>query len=107
MASEYPYKSKKVIPIGTVSELTGLTPRQIRYYEDRSLIYPERSEKGTRKYSFLDVETLVEIADHREEGVQTNEIRREMVKATRKANKEDIRKSMLRGQLNAHFRIRK
>ncbi|MGG6431884.1 MerR family transcriptional regulator [Anoxybacillus sp. D401a] len=91
------YKYKKVISIGIVSELTGLSPRQIRYYEERQLIFPDRS-KGTRKYSFADVEWLVEIANKREEGVQTREIRYEMMK--------EIRETMRKGQINAHFRSR-
>jgi MerR family transcriptional regulator, global nitrogen regulator len=56
------YKFKKAISIGIVSELTKLSQRQIRYYEERKLIFPDRS-KGIRKYSFADVEQLMEIAD--------------------------------------------
>ena len=57
------YKKRKVITIGVVSELTGLSERQIRYYEERKLIFPERTNKGNRKYSFSDVECLIEIAN--------------------------------------------
>ncbi len=59
------YKDKKVISIGVVSELTGLTERKIRYYEEKNLIFPERSNRGYRKYSFRDVERLMDIADQR------------------------------------------
>ena len=72
------YKDKKVITIGVVSELTGLSERQIRYYEARKLIFPERSKTGIRKYSFQDIESLVEIANQLEEGIWTNEIRKEL-----------------------------
>ncbi|MDG5787714.1 MerR family transcriptional regulator [Evansella sp. AB-P1] len=95
------YKEKKVISIGITSELTGLSERQIRYYEERKLVFPERSKGGTRKYSFHDVERLVEIANKIEDGMQTFEIRREEMKQA------DIREKMLRGQLNAAFRMRK
>lgn len=77
------YKDKKVISIGIVSELTGLSVRQIRYYEERSLIYPQRSTRGTRKYSFSDVERLMDIANKREDGVQTAEILKDMKKKNR------------------------
>lgn len=97
------YKDKKVITIGVVSELTGLSVRQIRYYEERKLIHPERSSGGTRKYSFGDVESLVHIANQMEDGVQTYEIR-QMMKRSQK-RKEDVRKEMLKGQLNAHFKM--
>jgi MerR family transcriptional regulator, global nitrogen regulator len=54
--SEASYKDKKVITIGIVRELTGLSERQIRYYEERKLIFPERTPGGSRKYSFSDIE---------------------------------------------------
>lgn len=99
------YRTKKVITIGTVSELTGLSERQIRYYEERKLIFPDRSPKGSRKYSFDDVEQLVHIADKREEGVQTFEIRQEMLRKQRKEETREVRKEMMRGQLNARFGV--
>jgi MerR family transcriptional regulator, global nitrogen regulator len=101
------YKIRKVITIGVVSELTGLSERQIRYYEERKLIFPERTNKGNRKYSFSDVECLIEIANKREEGVSTDEIRHELKKKSRKEDNEKARKQMLRGQINAQFGIQK
>ncbi|MYL42935.1 MerR family transcriptional regulator [Virgibacillus massiliensis] len=97
------YKDKKVITIGIVHELTGLSERKIRYYEERGLLFPERSKRGTRKYSFSDIELLMKIADLREDGVQTTEIKRDMIREKRK---KDIRSEMLQGQLNAHFNRR-
>ncbi|MFJ7951733.1 MerR family transcriptional regulator [Lysinibacillus sp. NPDC096418] len=76
--SDISYKDKKVISIGTVRELTGLSERQIRYYETRKLLFPERSKTGIRKYSFQDIEILVDIANQLEEGIWTNEIRKEL-----------------------------
>ncbi len=98
------YKDKKVISIGIVSELTGLSLRKIRYYEERGLLSPGRTEKGGRKYSFADIETLMKIAERREEGVQTAEIKKELSKET---NKQKVRDEMIKGQLNAHFIMRK
>jgi MerR family transcriptional regulator, global nitrogen regulator len=98
------YKEKKVISIGIVSELTGLSLRKIRYYEERGLLSPGRTGKGGRKYSFEDVETLMKIAERREEGVQTAEIKKELNK---EKTKQKIRDEMIKGQLNAHFRMRK
>ncbi|WP_080845845.1 MerR family transcriptional regulator [Cytobacillus gottheilii] len=101
MENEASYKNRKVISIGTVSELTGLSERQIRYYEERKLIFPERSDRGNRKYSFMDVERLIEIANKREEGVRTDEILQEL----KKKKKEDpvTRNKMIQGQINARF----
>mgnify|MGYP005842493029 CR=1 FL=1 len=105
MSNDTSYKDKKVITIGTVSELTGLSERQIRYYEERKLIFPERSKQGIRKYSFSDIEKLMEIANKIEDGLQTGEIRREMLKNKENEKKERVRDKMLRGQLNAHFHM--
>jgi MerR family transcriptional regulator, global nitrogen regulator len=98
------YKDKKVITIGIVNELTGLSERKIRYYEERGLIFPDRTKRGTRKYSFADIELLMKIADKREEGVQTSEIKKDMMREKRK---KDLREEMLRGQINAHFNRQK
>lgn len=94
------YKNKKVISIGVASELTALSERQIRYYEERKLISPERTKGGTRKYSFSDIEKLVEISNKLDEGMGTFEIRRE---ENRKCHPDDMRKQMLQGQINAQF----
>lgn len=98
------YKEKKVISIGIVSELTGLSLRKIRYYEERGLLTPGRTEKGVRKYSFTDIETLMKIAEKREEGVQTSEIKKKLLKESGRRN---IRDKMIKGQINAQFQIRK
>jgi len=107
MTEEPSYKNRKVITIGVVSELTGLSERQIRYYEERKLVFPERTERGNRKYSFSDVERLIDIANKREEGVRTYEIRQDMLKAKKKEEDRKLRERMLRGQLNAQFGIQK
>jgi MerR family transcriptional regulator, global nitrogen regulator len=107
MSNEASYKDKKVITIGIVRELTGLSERQIRYYEERKLIFPERTPGGSRKYSFTDIELLMDIAEKIEDGVQTFEIRQEMMKDKKKAEQAKLRNKMIQGQLNAQFGIRK
>jgi Predicted transcriptional regulators len=100
------YLYKKVISIGTVCELTGLSERQIRYYEKRKLIFPERSDKGNRKYSFSDVETLMDIANKMEDGMQTAELRKEMQSTQSNRYDNKLRERMIKGQLNAYFNKR-
>ncbi|MEH7095432.1 MerR family transcriptional regulator [Neobacillus vireti] len=107
MGKDMSYKDKKVITIGIVRDLTGLSERQIRYYEERKLIFPERSPGGSRKFSFTDVELLMDIANKIEDGIQTHEIRKEMLREQKKQNQEDIRRKMIQGQLNAQFGIRR
>ncbi|CAH2716209.1 HTH-type transcriptional regulator TnrA [Neobacillus rhizosphaerae] len=107
MGNDLSYKDKKVITIGVVRDLTGLSERQIRYYEERKLIFPERTAGGSRKYSFSDVELLMKIANKIEDGIQTHEIRKEMIREQKKQNQDEMRRKMIQGQLNAQFGLRK
>lgn len=93
-------KQKKAMTIGIVAELTGLTERQIRYYETRKLIQPERSNGGTRKYSFQDVEQLILIHKRLQEGESTYEMRQNQ----RKIEDRKVKETMLKGQYNAAFK---
>ncbi|SEM56382.1 MerR family transcriptional regulator [Paenibacillus sp. OV219] len=66
----------KVMSIGTVCDLTGLSERQIRYYEEKQLVFPVRSKGGARKYSFDDVEKVKEIHGKLRDGFHTFELRK-------------------------------
>ncbi|OZB93638.1 MerR family transcriptional regulator [Paenibacillus sp. XY044] len=65
----------KVMSIGVVCELTGLSERQIRYYEERKLIFPERTKGGNRRYSFEDVKAIQDIHQKMQEGFNTLELK--------------------------------
>ena len=97
------YRDKKVMTMGVVTELTGLSERQIRYYEERKLIFPERTASGIRKYSFSDIERLMDIAEKIEDGVQTNDIRKELIKREKQTEEPHTKRTMIQGQLNAFF----
>jgi DNA-binding transcriptional MerR regulator len=43
------------VKIGTVAELTGVSERLLRYYEDRGLLHPHRGSNGYREYDDADV----------------------------------------------------
>ncbi|WP_019535776.1 MerR family transcriptional regulator [Paenibacillus ginsengihumi] len=75
---------KKIMSIGTVCELTGLSERQIRYYEERKLIFPERTKGRFRKYSLEDVEMIKTIHRMLTDGFSTNELK-ELLSKQRKA----------------------
>lgn len=65
-------KERRRLPlfsIGIVQKLTGLTARQIRYYEQHGLIDPARSEGKQRLFSFADVERLMEVRRLLDEGL--------------------------------------
>lgn len=61
--SELDRRTMPLFSIGIVKSLTGLTARQIRYYEDHRLIYPSRSKGNQRLFSFNDVDRLLEIKE--------------------------------------------
>lgn len=69
------FESKKIMTMGTVKEMTGLSERQIRYYEEKKLVFPERSSSGTRKYSLSDIKLLINIAEQIRKGIHTDMIR--------------------------------
>jgi MerR family transcriptional regulator, glutamine synthetase repressor len=62
-------RTMPLFPIGTVMQLTDLSARQIRYYEEHELIEPARTEGNRRLFSLNDIDTLLEIKDLIDQGV--------------------------------------
>jgi MerR family transcriptional regulator, glutamine synthetase repressor len=62
-------RSMPLFPIGTVMQLTELTARQIRYYEEHELISPARTDGNRRLFSLNDIDRLLEIKDLIDQGV--------------------------------------
>jgi MerR family transcriptional regulator, glutamine synthetase repressor len=62
-------RSLPLFPIGTVMELTELTARQIRYYEEHKLVIPARTKGNQRMFSLNDIDKLLEIKDLLDQGV--------------------------------------
>jgi MerR family transcriptional regulator, heat shock protein HspR len=52
-----------VFMISVAAELADMHPQTLRMYEARGLIEPKRSPKGTRLYSYTDVERLRRIQE--------------------------------------------
>jgi MerR family transcriptional regulator/heat shock protein HspR len=52
-----------VFMISVAAELAEMHPQTLRMYEQRGLIQPQRSPKGTRLYSYADVERLRRIQE--------------------------------------------
>jgi MerR family transcriptional regulator, glutamine synthetase repressor len=65
-----------LFPIGIVMQLTELTARQIRYYEEHNLIHPARSNGNRRLFSFNDVDKLLEIKELLDQGLNMAGINR-------------------------------
>ena len=91
-----------ILPIGTVRELTLLTDRQIRYYEQNELIAPNRGKGGQRRYSLNDVDRLLEIKDFLDAGDSIKDIQEIFAKQRRKAIEKQDSESALRQIGRAH-----
>ncbi|MBT2654467.1 MerR family transcriptional regulator [Bacillus sp. ISL-18] len=101
-----------LFPIGTVMQLTELTARQIRYYEEHQLISPARTEGNRRLFSLNDIDRLLEIKDLIDQGVnmagikhlfmvkeqQANIVEKQTEKAKQDLTDEQLRK-LLRNEL--------
>lgn len=67
--------SKGVYSISVAAELTGTGQQNLRLYERRGLLEPERTTGGTRRYSDDDVKVLRRIIALLDEGVNLAGIR--------------------------------
>ncbi|URM34993.1 MerR family transcriptional regulator [Cytobacillus firmus] len=97
-----------LFPIGTVMQLTDLTARQIRYYEEHQLISPARTDGNRRLFSLNDIDVLLEIKDLIDQGINmagikqlffvkeqqalTETMNKQAEKARRDLSDEEIRK---------------
>lgn len=68
MNKEY-RRAKPLLQISTVMQLTNLTARQIRYYEEHQLIEPVRTEGNRRMFSLNNIDELLEIQELLEQGI--------------------------------------
>lgn len=105
-------RSMPLFPIGTVMQLTELTARQIRYYEEHELISPARTDGNRRLFSLNDIDRLLEIKDLIDQGVnmagikqlllvkdqQANVIQQQAEKAKQELTDEQLR-NLLRQEL--------
>ncbi|MCL6453756.1 MAG: MerR family transcriptional regulator [Alicyclobacillus sp.] len=73
-------KRLPLFPIGIVQRLTGLSARQIRYYEQHELVHPARSEGNQRLFSFVDVERLLEVRTLLDEGLNMAGVKARLAK---------------------------
>ncbi|QBP18292.1 MerR family transcriptional regulator [Acetilactobacillus jinshanensis] len=86
-------RSLSVLPIGTVMKLTGLSARQIRYYEQKNLLAPKRSKGNRRLYSLNDVDRILDIKDYLNAGLKIAEIKHIYDKKRKQAAKQNHRMS--------------
>lgn len=83
--SEEIRRNMALFPIGIVMKLTGLTARQIRYYEQHQLIMPTRTTGNQRLFSYNDVERLLEIKKLMDRGANMAGIKQVLVPVVRES----------------------
>ncbi|CAK8053753.1 MerR family transcriptional regulator [Eupransor demetentiae] len=103
MAGRELRRNLAVLPIGTVRELTMLSDRQIRYYEDHDLVSPKRGGGGQRRYSLNDVDRLLDIRDYLDMGHSTQDIKEMFAKQEAKRKSAKASEAALRRSLQDEF----
>lgn len=63
MAVPAPHGDRGVYGISVAAELVGMGAQDLRLYEARGLLQPQRTEGGTRRYSANDLDRLRRIGD--------------------------------------------
>ncbi|MBM4763876.1 MerR family transcriptional regulator [Bacillus sp. B15-48] len=81
-------RNMPLFSIGIVMQLTDLTARQIRYYEEHGLISPARTEGNKRLFSLNDIDKLLEIKDLIDQGVNLAGIKQ--IFSVRKEQQESL-----------------
>jgi len=83
-------RNMPLFPMGIVMQLTDLSARQIRYYEQQNFIHPARTKGNQRLFSFNDVDRLLEIKSLLEKGLNIAGIKQVLeLKQEKKAIKEE------------------
>ncbi|HEY4623461.1 MAG TPA: MerR family transcriptional regulator, partial [Solibacillus sp.] len=107
-------RSMPLLSISIVMQLTDLTARQIRYYEEHDLIQPHRTEGNRRMFSLNDIDLLLEIKDMLEQGVNMAGIKKvfamkndpALQQATKEISDTELRK-ILREEMRQAQRMQK
>jgi DNA-binding transcriptional MerR regulator len=69
MALPPPDGDRGVYGISVAADLVGMAPQNLRLYEARGLLQPQRTDGGTRRYSANDLDRLRRIGDLLEAGL--------------------------------------
>ena len=77
-----------VYPIGVAQKLTGLSGRQIRYYESEGLLRPHRTKGNQRLYSPNDVDLLLKIKSLLEQGLNIEGVRAKLAEELEAAERD-------------------
>lgn len=69
LSFDFDFLDKLVVGIGEVSQITGIPTRQIRYWEDKSIITSLTEEEGkNRRYNYENIKKMLLIKELLDEG---------------------------------------
>jgi DNA-binding transcriptional MerR regulator len=86
-----PILSRLIIGIGEVSDITGVSARQLRYWESKGLIKSiDDSNNTNRKYDYSNIERIVLIKDFLDEGFTLEGAARRLEERIQRLNKAII-----------------
>lgn len=69
LSFDYDFLNKLIVGIGEVSQITGIPTRQIRYWEEKGLIFSLTEEEGkNRRYDYKNIKTMLLIKELLDEG---------------------------------------
>lgn len=94
-------RSMPLLSMNIVMQLTGLTARQIRYYEEQELVQPARTEGKQRMFSLDDIDVLLEIKDLLKSGVNIAGIKQIFEMKKNPATSKDVRQVISDQELRA------
>ncbi|MFJ8065231.1 MerR family transcriptional regulator [Psychrobacillus sp. NPDC096426] len=97
-------RSMPLLSMNIVMQLTGLTARQIRYYEEHELIQPARTEGKQRMFSLDDIDVLLEIKDMLATGVNIAGIKQVFEMKNNSTIQNEVQQVITDAQLRAIFR---
>ncbi|QFF98624.1 MerR family transcriptional regulator [Psychrobacillus glaciei] len=97
-------RSMALLSMNIVMQLTGLTARQIRYYEEHKLVLPARTEGKQRMFSLDDVDLLLEIKDMISSGVNIAGIKQIFEMKNNPTSTKEVQQAISDAQLRAIFR---
>lgn len=94
-----PEENRGVYAISVAAEMVSMEIQNLRVYERRGLVAPDRSPGGTRLYSRRDVERLHRVRDLLAEGLNLAGIRRVL---ELEDEVDRLRRKLARGEGRVH-----
>ncbi|MEI2274367.1 MerR family transcriptional regulator [Sphingobacterium sp. ML3W] len=92
LSFDFDFLDKLVVGIGEVSQITGIPPRQIRYWEEKGIIISLTEEEGkNRRYNYENIKKMLLIKELLDEGY-TLDASAEKVKNRMKMIEETLNK---------------